>query len=81
MTFSGFYLWHVVDALPGLRVWDAFGVKPPVQQQGIVAGSLLLVFRVGILTTLVTAMKAWLALNRQVAPGATAAPSAVPGRE
>lgn len=44
-----YYGWHFVDSIPVLRVWQTFGVEAPANGEGVVAGLLLLGFRVAII--------------------------------
>lgn len=68
-TFTNFYLWHTIDALPGLDLWDTYGAGvPPVRQHGLVAGTTLLCFRALVLSILITAVKDWFVRGPKVTP-------------
>ena len=56
-----FYFYHFIEALPALKIWDTFQLTPvPMKQGSFFGGILLLVFRVGVLTTLAGALKDWI---------------------
>jgi hypothetical protein len=74
--FVDFYFYHFVDAIPTLKIWDTFALKPPAfKQSSFAAGLLLFVFRVAVLATLAGALKDWISTTRK-SPRTHAATSA-----
>ena len=43
------YMWHFLDLIPGLNITTALGWKSPVDLQGGVRGTLLVLFRVAVI--------------------------------
>jgi hypothetical protein len=65
--FVIFYLYHFVDSLPGLKLWDTFSVPAfPYRQQTFAAGVLLLIFRAVVLATILGAVKDWISSKRKL---------------
>jgi len=52
--FVRLYLWHAVDLLPLLDVWDTYGVRPSVSPGDFGSRTLVLLFRTGIVGFCVT---------------------------
>jgi len=57
--FTDFYLWILVDSLPGLKIWQTFNVSPPMTYEGFVPALCVFVFRVFIVLRLIKAFGAW----------------------
>lgn len=53
------YFWHVLDVLPGLRVWETLGVEDRVIEANKVAGLILICFRLLVILPLFGLVKAW----------------------
>ncbi len=45
-VFADLYLWHLIDMIPGFKVWDTLGIQAPVKAKGLLASLPILMFRV-----------------------------------
>jgi hypothetical protein len=60
-TFSDLYAWHLLDMLPGIKVWETLGnTKPSITYSGITAGLPVLAFRALVVYGVIAAFKEWL---------------------
>jgi hypothetical protein len=58
-VFADFYLWHLIDMIPGLNVWETLGIQPPVSANNIAARVPLLVFRLCFVLPILGLIKKW----------------------
>lgn len=58
--FADFYLWVLLDTLPGVKLWETFQVAPPLEYRGFWPACSLLVFRTIIVLQLFAAFGQWL---------------------
>jgi hypothetical protein len=68
-----YYAWHAIDSIPALNVWTSFNVGPPLVSEQPLAGVLVLLFRLILVTAGIRIVNDWLALRK--AQQQTAAPS------
>ena len=62
-SLVSFYTWQLFEVIPGVRVNEALGFSTPLDRSGIVAGVLVLVFRVVIVFIILDVFRKWW-LNR-----------------
>lgn len=58
-AFIKLYLWHLVDMIPILDVWDYIPVDKPVKPANVVAGIPLLLFRILMVLPILGAFTRW----------------------
>ena len=71
-TFTDYYAWLTLDALPGIRFSDTFHVLRPLEHHGVGPAVCLLAFQLLVLGTLLAALKEWMH-SPTAAAGKTAA--------
>jgi len=59
-SFTDYYGWLTLDAIPGIRFSDTFHVSRPLEHHGLTPAICLLAFRLLVLNTLLSALKEWL---------------------
>src|SRR6266853_4795673 len=45
-VFADLYHWHLIDMIPGFKVWETLRVQAPVKAKGLLASLPILMFRV-----------------------------------
>jgi hypothetical protein len=58
-AFADFYLWHLIDMIPGFKVWETLGIQPPVKANDPVASLPLLAFRLCFVLPILALFKKW----------------------
>jgi hypothetical protein len=56
---SDFYGYMLLDAMPGVQLWDTFQVPPPLSYHGFLPALLLLAFRLAVVVQLIASLKEW----------------------
>jgi hypothetical protein len=57
--FADFYSYILLDAIPGVKLFDTLQIPAPVSYRGWLPAGLLLVFRVAVVVALIDALKDW----------------------
>jgi len=63
-VFADFYLWHLIDMIPGFKVWETLGIEAPVRPRGPLASLPVLVFRVCVGLPILALFVKWYELPR-----------------
>ena len=64
-VFADFYLWHLIDMIPGFKVWETLGIQPPVKANDPVASLPVLTFRVCVALPILALLKKWYDLSKE----------------
>ena len=65
-TFAGYYVWVLLDMLPGMKVPELLSFEvPPLKPRNAVAGIPVIAFRTFIFFGLLAALKAWWQAKRR----------------
>ena len=57
--FADFYLWHLIDMIPGFKVWETLGIQAPVKPSDPLASLPVLIFRVCVVLPIFALFKKW----------------------
>ena len=58
-VFADFYLWQLIDMIPGFKIWETLGIQAPVKANDPVASLPILIFRVCVVLPLLAVVKKW----------------------
>jgi hypothetical protein len=73
-VFADFYLWHLIDMIPGFRVWETLGIEAPVKANDPIARLPVLTFRVFVVLPILALFKKWYDLSKKKPDDAARAP-------
>lgn len=64
-TLADHYVWHLIDMIPGLKVWSTLKIDDPMQSTGLGAGIPLILFRLFVIVPFIALVKKWLDFRRE----------------
>lgn len=58
-AFADFYMWHLIDVIPGLEIWKTLGVEAPVKANDVAARIPILMCHICVALPVFAFIKKW----------------------